>query len=457
MTSREEVIEALKGWRLREVVKRAEDPEVLSTVLEVLKKGDPLLQKNALYVIKKLALKGKLQRRDAEQVLNGVISLVHSKDESVALQAIMTLNTILSTTELSPETYSEAMEVLMRVTSSGKMLLSEYAAEGLGTIGAKLLSLARRILSWVFSVVTKEKNPEVKAAAMEVLSTVVERTQNPQILEEGLNTALRLLDEGDPVVKNIALDVIDKALHREGLLSKEALQNASDVLERAGQTSLKERADALLSTPPKQPVGGAEKHTVETIKRMFEMEKHPYVLELARRDYEVLRIVIRIFLSEDLMTRLDALWVLSNAASYVKLDDALKILPTLEEMAGSDNPWIRSTSVKVFAALAVKYPSILDRAVNFVLSGLDSGEPSKVKGALELFEMLTSRVANLGLMKTVIEKIIPFVENDALRGIALEFLQNHEADVEELDPELKKKVALALSRAALKEKLKTGA
>lgn len=428
----EEVVEELRSWRLRELVKRAEDPGVFSIILEALKKRDPQVQKNALYIIKKLAQNKKLRGEDAERAVKSVMRLIRSKDEGVALQAIMALNTILSTTELSSETYSEAADVLMELTSSGKVLLSEYAAEGLGNVGARILTLARRILSWVLSIVGGERSPEVKAVTMEVLSTIVEKTEDPRILEEGLNTALKLLEEEDPHVRNIARDIVDKALQRGEMLSIEVIQNASDALERAEKISPREHADETPGSPVgvEEPVADGEEHTVDSIKRMFEMEKHPYVLELARRDYGVLRLVMRIFLSEDLIHRVDALWVLSNAASYIKLDDALELVPVLEEMARSDNPWIRSTSIKLFGTLATDYPSIMEKAVEFVLSALDSGEPSRVKGALELFDFLTSRVENLGLLRSVVEKTLPLLENSALRDAVVDFLRKHEDKIE---------------------------
>ncbi|ASJ16474.1 hypothetical protein A3L04_04985 [Thermococcus chitonophagus] len=454
MSAYEEFLEYLKGWRLRKAIDfiSANKEEGVDLLIKGLKEKDPIVKKGCLYIIKKLVMKGHFDVEDVRRIIPEIIELLGDRDESVVLQAVETLNTILTFIELPPDLSSEISEILMKAVEEKPEPINEYAAEGLAALGAKIVSIARRIFEWIRGII-KGKSSRKKIASLRVLKEIIARTENPEIMEEAFNLALDLLNDEDPVVRKSALSIIEVAVDRAEYLSRESLERASKELGSSNLGTMareaKAKIDDYLEHPPKEKsrVGKElEEYTVEVIKKMFEREQHAAVLELAKSDYKVLQLVIRVFLSEDLLTKLDALWVLSNAANYIKRDDAEKIIPQLTEFLLHDNPWIRSTSAKVLAELALTYSSIMDRAIKIALDLLERGEYKYVRGGIELASALLNRVENLGFLEEVAKRIVKLEE---LPREVIEFLKEHEKEIEELDPELKKKISIKLANSLL--------
>ncbi|AEH24283.1 hypothetical protein PYCH_05950 [Pyrococcus yayanosii CH1] len=439
--------EYIKGWRLRKAVELVEsNREALLDLEKLLHHKDPLLKKGALYIIKKLASRGKLSLEDVKFFLPSLIDLLDDKEESVVLQTVETINAIITFVELDEKTSEELSSLLMKTVENKPVPINEYAAEGLAAIGAKILTVARKIFSWIRAII-RGSSEDKKVAVLRVLREMVARTKNPQIMEEAFNLALDLLNNEDPIVRRAALRIVEVAVDRNELLSRASLERASKELSSSslGKKAMeaKERIDEYLRGETKPAsVEELPEYSVGMIKKMFEREQHPAVLELARRDYGVLKLVIKIFLSEDLLTKLDALWVLSNAAGYIKRDDAEKLIPQLRELLLHDNPWIKSTSAKLFGELAVNYSSLMDEAIRTILEYLESKDPKKVGAALELAEAILSRVENLGLIEEIVRRL---VEMDRLTPEALEFIKKHEREIEDLEPELKKRLTMKLA------------
>lgn len=157
-------------------------------------------------------------------------------------------------------------------------------------------------------------------------------------------------------------------------------------------------------------------------------------MELAKSDYKVLQLVVKLFISGDLLTKLDALWVISNAVDYLKIDDATKIIPQLKQLLTHYNPWIRSTSAKVLAGLATNYPSLMDDLIETALNLLEEKDENSVKAGLELADAFLSRLKNLGFLREVLKRLI---KKDKLPKEALEFMKKYSEYIEELEPEIK--------------------
>ncbi|MFA4639608.1 hypothetical protein [Pyrococcus kukulkanii] len=454
MNTYEEFIEYLKGWRLRKAIELVsmDTKGGINLLLRGLKEKDPIVKKGCLYIIKKLAMKGKLGVNEAKLVIPEIINLLGDKDESVVLQAVETLNTILTFIELPPELNEEITNVLMKTVEEKPEPINEYAAEGLAALGAKIVSIARRIFEWIKEIIAG-KSERKKIASLRVLKEIIARTDNPEIMEEAFNLALDLLNDEDPIVRKSALSIIEVAVDKVEYISKESLERASKELGLSNLGKKAEETKAKIDNYLESPITEKpklkeelEEYSVEVIKKMFEREQHPAVLELAKSDYRVLQLVIKIFLSEDLLTKLDALWVISNAANYIKRDDAEKIIPQLIKFLVHDNPWIRSTSAKVLAELALTYSSIMDRAIETTLKLLEKGDYKSVRGGIQLASALLSRVENLGFLEEIAKRIVKL---EKLPKEVIEFLREHEKDIEELNPELKREISIKLANSIL--------
>ncbi|AEC51026.1 hypothetical protein PNA2_0109 [Pyrococcus sp. NA2] len=448
----EEYLDNLKGWRIRkalEIVKERQE-ERTKIIARALKEKDPLVKKGTLYIVKKLVMKGELNVEEIRILIPDLVRLLDDKDDSVVLQAIETINAIVTFVDLPEDLSTMLSDVLINLVENKPAPINEYAAEGVATLGAKILLIARRIFSWIKRILSGESRRK-KIPALRVLKEIVIRTKDPTIMEEAFNLALDVLNDEDPIVRKAALSIVEVAIDKKEYLSREALEKASQKLEekelKESARIAKDKIDEALKERTTKPTAKeeitveAKDYTIDLIKQMFEREQHPAVLELAKSDYRILQLVIRIFLSEDLLTKLDALWVISNAVNYIKIDDALKIVPQLKAFLTHYNPWIRSTSAKILAELAVTYSSLLDEAVKTALDLLEKGDESSVRGGVELADALLSRLENIGFLREVIKRLLML---EKLPKEAVDFIKKYEKYIEELEPELKKEISIKL-------------
>ncbi|CAB49560.1 hypothetical protein [Pyrococcus abyssi] len=453
MSVYDEYLDNLKGWRIRKALEivREKKEEKLEVIKRALQEKDPLVKKGTLYIIKKLAMKKELSTNEIRELMPSLIRLLDDKDESVVLQTVETINAIINFMDLPEDLSSELSDVLIGIVENKPEPINEYAAEGVATLGAKIIMIARKIFSWIRGIL-QGKSTKKKVSALRVLREIVTRTKNEKIMEEAFNLALDVLNDEDPVVRSTALKIIEVAIDRREFLSRESLEKASAML---GSSSIgketKEKIDEILQGREEKKVKtevSVKDYSVEIIKEMFEREQHMAVLELAKSDYKVLQLVIRIFLSEDLLTKLDALWVISNATSYIKIDDAMKIIPQLEEFLLHYNPWVRSTSAKVLADLALEYSSIMEREISKALELIESNDEKLVIAGIELADALLSRIKNIGFLREVMKRLI---RKDRLPREALDFIKKYESYIEELEPEIKRQISIKLVNSLVGE------
>jgi|GEM_PF-5323692 len=452
MSVYEEYMENLKGWRVRKALQIVEEDREnrISILKKALQEKDPLIKKGTLYIIKKLAMKKELGIDEVKEVIPDLIRLLDDKDETVVLQAVETINAIVTFMELPEDISTRLSEILIGIVENKPEPINEYAAEGVATLGAKIIRVARMIFSWIKNIL-KGKSEKKKVSALRVLKEIVVRTKDPEIMEEAFNLALDVLNDENPVVRKAALGIVEVAIDRKEYLSRESLEKASKKLDEMGEaSSTKDKIDEILKGEFKkaeQPIDVEKKdYTIEIIKEMFEREQHLAVLELAKSDYKVLQLVVKLFISGDLLTKLDALWVISNAVDYLKIDDATKIIPQLKQLLTHYNPWIRSTSAKVLAGLATNYPSLMDDLVETALNLLEEKDENSVKAGLELADAFLSRLKNLGFLREVLKRLI---KKDKLPKEALEFMKKYSEYIEELEPEIKKSVSMKLLDTAI--------
>ncbi|BAA30632.1 hypothetical protein [Pyrococcus horikoshii] len=452
MSVYEEYMENLKGWRVRKALQIVEEDREnrISILKKALQEKDPLIKKGTLYIIKKLAMKKELGIDEVKEVIPDLIRLLDDKDETVVLQAVETINAIVTFMELPEDISTRLSEILIGIVENKPEPINEYAAEGVATLGAKIIRVARMIFSWIKNIL-KGKSEKKKVSALRVLKEIVVRTKDPEIMEEAFNLALDVLNDENPVVRKAALGIVEVAIDRKEYLSRESLEKASKKLDEMGEaSSTKDKIDEILKGEFKkaeQPIDVEKKdYTIEIIKEMFEREQHLAVLELAKSDYKVLQLVVKLFISGDLLTKLDALWVISNAVDYLKIDDATKIIPQLKQLLTHYNPWIRSTSAKVLAGLATNYPSLMDDLIETALNLLEEKDENSVKAGLELADAFLSRLKNLGFLREVLKRLI---KKDKLPKEALEFMKKYSEYIEELEPEIKKSVSMKLLDTAI--------
>lgn len=162
MSVYEEYMENLKGWRVRKALQIVEEDREnrISILKKALQEKDPLIKKGTLYIIKKLAMKKELGIDEVKEVIPDLIRLLDDKDETVVLQAVETINAIVTFMELPEDISTRLSEILIGIVENKPEPINEYAAEGVATLGAKIIRVARMIFSWIKNIL--KGNPRRK-------------------------------------------------------------------------------------------------------------------------------------------------------------------------------------------------------------------------------------------------------------------------------------------------------
>lgn len=216
--------EDLKGWKFHDVIELASQyNEGFKILTELLEDYDPIVRKNALYVIQDMIKNNTIDHRKVKLALDKIIKLANDSDERVSLRAIETLNLILDNVELDQESYEKVTNALMRIVKSGRPILSEYAAEGLGSIGAKIAVIASKIISWLFSLIRSGQKREIQSAAITALTEMAYKTNNKKIVDRIVRGLAGVLDEPDNYIRKRAINALERLITRRDMISKQTL------------------------------------------------------------------------------------------------------------------------------------------------------------------------------------------------------------------------------------------
>jgi len=101
--------------------------------------------------------------------------------------------------------------------------LSEYAAEGLGSIGARIAVIASRIISWLFSLIKPGHKREVQSAAITALTEMAYKTSNRKIVDKIVKGLAEALDEPDDYIRERALRSLERLITKRDMISRQTL------------------------------------------------------------------------------------------------------------------------------------------------------------------------------------------------------------------------------------------
>ncbi len=430
--------EDLLSWNIKEVVALAENyDEAFHIVKELLRDKNPIVKTNALQVIKEMIKRGTLDRRKVTEVVDDIVELAKDKDERVSLKAIEVLNLLLEKEELDENQYELVTDALMDIIKRGAPLLSEYASEGLGKAGAKVLKLARKLIGWLFSLIKSSKDRQVQSAAIAALTEMAARTEDKRIFNEIFDNMADLLDHIDPYIQERALLALDRMLSRAEILTKRnKIKAMKKIREISNDVRLASKASLILEKLEK--ISGEEEEILtkqelkkkleiseygpDDVERLLDAGKTDIVAELAKIDPIVMSMILEMLHSDDPVRRMDALWVLSKVTSQLTPTDAYSVLPVLAEFLKSRNPWARKTAAETMADIYSLYPGTAQFFTSLLDVLLRSSRDADVEGALELIFSLQHRLPTPEFEMAMVSILSDLLRRKETRAVTLRFM-----------------------------------
>ncbi|WP_297552788.1 hypothetical protein [Thermococcus sp.] len=441
----------LLAWRIKEVRALAEEyDKVFKVLLELLNDENPHVRANVVQVLIDMLSEGKLEGERKKLALDAVLELVKDDDERVALKALEFINALLETGELTDKEYEKVTEALKDVVKSGMPVLGEYAAEGLGKLGAKVAKIAYKIIHWLFSLIGSSKKREVQGAAITALTEMAMKTDDRKVLNEVFDGIADLLAHPDPYVVERALYSIERMLSREREIStRNKLKAITRIKELKGDVKLGVKASQVLEKLEKSAVTSEElvseieakkkleiaQYSIDDIERLLDAGKTEIVAEMAKLDPEVMDRVLGMLESDDYSRRMDALWIVARVASHLTPSDAYRILPVLGDFLKSKNPWARETAARVLADIYALYPGTSKFFSSLLDTLLKSGKERDVEGALELVARLTDRIPSREMLSGMLKLVLKLLDDDRTRGVTLRVLAREAQKLLDLDTE----------------------
>ncbi|MBP1911414.1 hypothetical protein [Thermococcus stetteri] len=451
IVDKEGLKEDILAWRLKEVKALAEKHDkVFAVLVEFLYDENPHVRANVLQIIKDMISEGKMPRSRLQRVLPRILELARDKDERVALKAIEVINVLLESGNLSDDEYERIMETLQSVLKSGVPILGEYAAEGLGKLGANVVSIAYKLINWLFSLIGSSKKRDVQSAAITALTEIASKTTDPNILNRVFDGVTDLLSHPDPYVVERALYSIDRLLVREKELSmRNKLKAVSKIKELRGDVKLSFLASQVMEKLEKATNIDEEiveredvtkalevsKYSIDDVEKLLDAGKAEIVAEMAKLDPTVMEKILSMLESEDYTRRMDALWIVSRVTPHLTPTDAYRILPILGEFLKSKNTWARETAAKTLADLYALYPGTAKFFASLLEALLKSINPFDIEGALEFMVRLSEKIPTEEMREKITKLILHLLENARARGITLKFLAKEAQRLLELDTE----------------------
>ncbi len=428
----------LLSWNIKEVIALAEEyDKAFQVVKELLRDKNPTVKTNALQVIKEMIKRNTLTPDKASRVVEDIVELAKDKNERVSLKAIEVLNLLLEKGELSEEQYELVTDALLDIIKRGAPLLSEYASEGLGKAGAKVISLARKLVRLLFSLIKSSDDRQIQSAAITALAEMASRTEDPKLFNEIFDNMTDLLDHVDPYIQDRALLAVDRMLSRAEMLTKrnkikaiKKIKNLSNNVRLTSKASLileklekisGEEEEILTKQELKKKLEISE-YGPDDVERLLDAGKADIVAELAKIDPIVMSMILEMLTSEDPTRRMDALWVLSKVTSQLTPTDAYSILPVLAEFLKSRNPWARKTAAETMAEIYTLYPGTAQFFTSLLDVLLKSGKESDIEGALELVYALQHRLPTPEFEKAMISIVSDLLRRPESRGVTLRFM-----------------------------------
>ncbi|MDV3104145.1 HEAT repeat domain-containing protein [Thermococcus waiotapuensis] len=442
--------EDLLGWHIKEVTDLAATyDQAFQIVRELLHDKNPLVRANALQVIKELIKKNFLGQEKVSMVLDDVIELVNDKNERASLKALEVLNLLLDVGEISEEAYERITDALMEIIKRGAPILSEYASEGLGKTGAKVLRIARKLIEWLFSLIRSSEDRQVQSAAITALTEMAYRTDDKKVFNEIFEGMTDLVDSTDPYIQERALLSIERMLARAEMLTpKNRMKALQKVKEVKGNVLLASKASTILEKLEK--LSGTEEELTESeVRKMLEISEYgpedvekllntgktEIVAELAKVDPVVMSMIIDMLSSDDPTRRMDALWVVSRSTSSLTPSDAYSVLPVLGEFLKSHNPWARQTAAETMAEIYSLYPGTAQFFTSLLDVLLKSGRREDIEGALELIHALRRRMPTPEFNRAIMAILIELLQRKEAREVTLKFLAREAQELINMDYE----------------------
>ncbi|AIU69155.1 hypothetical protein TEU_01700 [Thermococcus eurythermalis] len=443
--------EDLLAWRLNDIKMLAEEyDKAFTTLLELLNDDNPHVRANVIQVLMDMLSEGKLEGERLKLALDSVLELVKDEDERVALKALEFINALLETGELTEEEYKRVTEALKEVVKSGMPILGEYAAEGLGKLGAKVARIAYKIIQWLFSLIGSSKKREVQSAAITALTEMAMKTSDSRVLNEVFDGISDLLAHPDPYVVERALYSIDRMLSREKDISmRNKLKAITRIKELRSDIKLGTKASQVLEKLEKATVTSEEviseaeakkrleisQYSIDDVDRLLDAGKTEIVAEMAKLDSNVMDMVLDMLESDDYSRRMDALWIVARLTSHLTPSDAYRILPVLGDFLKSKNPWARETAAKVLADIYALYPGTSRFFTTLLDTLLKSGNPRDVEGALELMAKLLDRLPSKDMFTGMLKLVLRLLDDEKTRGVTLRVLAREAQKLLDLDTE----------------------
>ncbi|MFA4661728.1 HEAT repeat domain-containing protein [Pyrococcus kukulkanii] len=383
----------IKKWKIKEAINTLSlTKDKIEVLRELLRDKDSTIRGNTLFIVEKMVKEGYLKKEEVEELIDDIIALLKDPNERIALDAIKFLRYILENVELSDKNYNKVMEALMEVVSSGKGVLGEYAAEGLGILGVKISKLVRKIIKLLVSLIKGSKEREVQSAAMTALTEIASKSKDKEIIEEVMDEMIGFLDSEDKYLRERALSAIGRVVTTQrGRISKGLIDRVKEKVSLFKSGGLEEKASEVLSA-----LAAAEKESKQEeyrgykIEQLLDMEKHEVVAEMAKENEEVLEKVLEMLSSQDYIRKTDALWVISRIVDFLGPSRAYSILPTLGDLAKSKNPWVRSTAVKTLSNIYFLYPGTKNYIISLLDLLLKSSDKKAVEAGLELIKEIST-------------------------------------------------------------------
>ena len=435
---KEGIKEDLLSWNIKEVVALAESyDKAFQIIKELLHDKNPVVRTNSLQVIKEMLRKDTLDPKKVSTVLGDVVKLTHDRDERVSLKAIEVLNLLLEKGELSEEQYETVTEALLEIIKRGAPLLSEYASEGLGKAGAKALKLARKLISWLFSLIKSSKDRQVQSAAITALAEMASRTEDRRIFNDIFDNMTDLLSHVDPYIQERALLAIDRMLSRAEILTKRnKIKAIKKIKELSNDVRLASKASIMLEKLEKITEDQEDVLTRDELKRKLEISEYgpddverlldagkvDIVAELAKIDPIIMSMILEMLHADDHMRRMDALWVLSKVTSQLTPTDAYSVLPVLGEFLKSRNPWARKTAAETMADIYSLYPGTAQFFTSLLEVLLRSSREADIEGALELIYSLQHRLPTPEFEQAMIAVIKDLLTRKDSRAVTLRYM-----------------------------------
>lgn len=443
--------EDLKGWKFHDVIELASQyNEGFKILTELLEDYDPIVRKNALYVIQDMIKNNTIDHRKVKLALDKIIKLANDSDERVSLRAIETLNLILDNVELDQESYEKVTNALMRIVKSGRPILSEYAAEGLGSIGAKIAVIASKIISWLFSLIRSGQKREIQSAAITALTEMAYKTNNKKIVDRIVRGLAGVLDEPDNYIRKRAINALERLITRRDMISKQTLSlTLKKIQPLLKDEELREAAELVKERISKVAQIDEEKievishkkqlevdqYTINDIEILLDSGKQEIVVEMARHNPEILDKIVEMLSSDNYIRKIDALWIISKVVPYLEPTKAYSILPILGDFLKSKNRWVRDVAAKTLAEIYAQYPG----TSHYILSLLDvllkSNNVKDIESALFLLKEINDKIVDQRILKGSMFLMADLLDRPDVRSTVLGFMAQQAEHLLKLDNE----------------------